>query len=72
MDLRRSLPPVLLCHLAHDARRIEVERPRDREEFDDVDAALPAFVFRDEALGFAQPVGKLLLGQSRFFAGGRQ
>ena len=50
----------------------ELQRMRDRDELDQVDAPLAAFVFRHEALRTAEPVGELLLRQARLGAGGDQ
>ena len=60
----RSVP--LRAELAHDARRIDLQRARDRQELDHVDAALAAFVLGDEALRLAEAISELLLGERAF------
>ena len=52
--------------------RIDLQRARDREELDHVDAALAAFVLGDEALRLAESIGELLLGEAGLVAGGDQ
>ncbi len=45
---------------------------RDRNELDHVDPALAAFVFGNEALGFAETIRQLLLSQTGLLARGDQ
>ena len=42
----------------------------DRQKFDNVDAPFANFVLCDEALGFAEAIGELLLSQTRFLSSG--
>ena len=43
---------------------VALDRSRDREELDEVEASLAALVLRYERLRHAEPLGDLLLGQS--------
>src|ERR1700738_4611957 len=42
---------------------IRSDRLTDGHEFDDIDAALPAFIFGDKRLRFVKSLGKFVLGQ---------
>jgi hypothetical protein len=47
----------------HEPDRIGPYRPRDRYEFDDVDAALAAFILGHERLRLSNAFGEFLLGE---------
>jgi hypothetical protein len=49
--------------------RIRANNPHDRDEFHDVDAALPALVLRHERLRLAQAPGDVILGEACLLAG---
>jgi hypothetical protein len=68
--------PSLALRRSHDfskeGERIDTERPRNDKQFDDIDAALTAFVFRHEALRLSKPRGQLLLRDIRLSPGSGQ
>src|SRR6266567_3358313 len=47
---------------------VRPNRLGDRQEFDDIDAALAALVLGDEGLRPFQPFGQVMLGETRLFA----
>ena len=44
---------------------VDAERPRDHEQFDQIDPALTAFILRYEALSLPEPCGQFLLRDIR-------
>ena len=52
-----------------EARRVLADRMDNPNEFQDVEAALPTFIFRNKRLRLAEPISKLLLGEARLLAG---
>lgn len=55
-----------------DAHWIGSHRPGDGNELRHVQTPLPAFIFGDERLVLAKPLGELLLADAGFAAFGRQ
>jgi hypothetical protein len=51
--------------LGKEFQGIDAERPRDYQQFDDIDAPLTTLVFRYEALRLAEPCGRFLLRDIR-------
>ena len=52
-------------NLSEEVERIKAERSRYDKQFDHIDPALTAFVFRHEALRLPQPCGQFLLRDIR-------